>query len=63
MTSACVFFLSPKSFNKLPTTSATPPPIPTSTSSNIIVGTSIFAIDATLIAKLILDNSPPDKTF
>ena len=49
--------------SNFPTTSATPPPIPTSTSSNIITGTFALVIEATLIARLILDNSPPEATF
>ena len=48
---------------QLPIASATAPPTPVSTSSNIKVFELIFlcsAIKETLIASIILDNSPPE---
>jgi len=59
----CPTFCSPSCFNNCPTTSATPPPMPTSTSSNIMVGILSFFAVTTRIAKLIRDNSPPEATL
>src|SRR5882672_8884245 len=54
---------SPRARKFLPTTSATAPPIPASTSSKIRVGTAAALLVITWIARLMRDSSPPDATL
>ena len=53
----------PRRASSLPTISATRPPIPTSTSSKISVGTALSRLVMTWIASPMRDSSPPEATL
>ena len=53
----------PNCLSNCPTTSATPPPMPTSTSSKIMHGTKFWLAVVTCKAKLMRESSPPEATL